>query len=293
MRHGILRCTLVFPLCLLGAMHLQQEVRQWTSHDGKFKLEAELVDSDGEKATLRRADGTTIDVPLKRLSDLDRKFVESHAGDVRQIVPKADETPKSLTEFQMALEGTRKAEAKRLEKRIQELQEFVRLGSKNKKDPATREATTLLCDLGNRLKLVKSDKPYMPRLSPKDFSVGQIGELDDDLLLHILKIEEGTARIGVLFEEWKFFTGNPGFWTRGKVSRPDLVYLRAPFTANLALSKHGEDDQTEPSIRLIRSHVYKVVEKRPRGAASDYVLEPFKIDEVQTWLKANGNRTKK
>ncbi len=53
------------------------EVRTWRDKSGKFSIQAELVESDGTAVKLKRADGNVISVPVDRLSDEDRQFLES------------------------------------------------------------------------------------------------------------------------------------------------------------------------------------------------------------------------
>jgi hypothetical protein len=51
------------------------QLRTWQSSDGKFSVEATLVEVLGDQATLRRADRKVIRVPLSRLSDADQEYV--------------------------------------------------------------------------------------------------------------------------------------------------------------------------------------------------------------------------
>lgn len=53
------------------------EVRTWKDKSGKFSIRAELVESDGTTVKLKRADGKVISVPVDRLSDQDRQFLEA------------------------------------------------------------------------------------------------------------------------------------------------------------------------------------------------------------------------
>ena len=54
-----------------------EEFRTWTDDTGSFTLEAKYVGDEGETIRLlRRTDGKIITVPLSRLSEADRKFVE-------------------------------------------------------------------------------------------------------------------------------------------------------------------------------------------------------------------------
>ena len=52
--------------------------RTWTSDDGRG-ITAQLVASEGSAVRLRKSDGSTVSVPLDRLSDADREIVETFA----------------------------------------------------------------------------------------------------------------------------------------------------------------------------------------------------------------------
>jgi hypothetical protein len=54
-----------------------REVRTWKDKSGKFSIRAELVESDGTTVKLKKEDGKVISVPVDRLSDQDRQFLES------------------------------------------------------------------------------------------------------------------------------------------------------------------------------------------------------------------------
>jgi len=66
-------CVVVLAL----AVSASAEVRTWKDKSGKFSIRAELVESDGTAVKLKREDGQVIKVPVDRLSDEDRKFLES------------------------------------------------------------------------------------------------------------------------------------------------------------------------------------------------------------------------
>ena len=51
------------------------QFRTWTSADGRFTVEAEFVKAIGGKVTLRKRDGTKITVPMKKLSEDDRRVI--------------------------------------------------------------------------------------------------------------------------------------------------------------------------------------------------------------------------
>jgi hypothetical protein len=62
--------TILIPFAGLTA-------REWTDASGKFRVEAELVAVKNGKVFLEKADGSAVSVPLERLSELDRKFLQS------------------------------------------------------------------------------------------------------------------------------------------------------------------------------------------------------------------------
>jgi nitrogenase subunit NifH len=51
--------------------------RTWTSKNGNFTVEAELVSQDATTVRLKKLDGKVIEVPVSALSDEDRKHLES------------------------------------------------------------------------------------------------------------------------------------------------------------------------------------------------------------------------
>ena len=51
--------------------------RKWTSKDGKFSVEAELVEAKDGNVRLKRQDGKIITVPVSKLSKADRDFLAS------------------------------------------------------------------------------------------------------------------------------------------------------------------------------------------------------------------------
>jgi thiol-disulfide isomerase/thioredoxin len=53
------------------------ENRTWTDATGKFSVSAELVGVQDGMATLHSTDGKELKVPLEKLSDADRKFIEA------------------------------------------------------------------------------------------------------------------------------------------------------------------------------------------------------------------------
>ncbi len=63
---------------------VKPDVRTWTSADGKFHTEAEFVSLTAGVVTLRKTDGSTIRVPLERLSEEDREWIEARRKERRR-----------------------------------------------------------------------------------------------------------------------------------------------------------------------------------------------------------------
>jgi len=55
--------------------------REWSDMSGLFKLTATFLSSDGESVSLRKSDGQTISVPVKRLSQADQDYVSEQSND--------------------------------------------------------------------------------------------------------------------------------------------------------------------------------------------------------------------
>ena len=67
-----------FALCLVLARGSESaEVRTWKDKTDRFSILAELVESDGTKVKLKKADGQVIEVAIDRLCDADRQYLES------------------------------------------------------------------------------------------------------------------------------------------------------------------------------------------------------------------------
>ncbi len=63
--------------CLLISVTSAEEVRKWTARSGGFTVEAELVDVTGGMVVLKKADGSTINVPIDKLSLADVRYITS------------------------------------------------------------------------------------------------------------------------------------------------------------------------------------------------------------------------
>jgi hypothetical protein len=80
---------------LLAATAPLASARKWTSNDGKYSVEAELVELADGRVRLKKAEGATVTVSLERLSEADRQFLAtlrkkdaSYVGDVEPFLTK-------------------------------------------------------------------------------------------------------------------------------------------------------------------------------------------------------------
>ena len=60
----------------LGAELPAQQLRTWTDATGKHTMQAELVDFNDGTVRLRKLGGEEITLPVEKLSDADRQFVQ-------------------------------------------------------------------------------------------------------------------------------------------------------------------------------------------------------------------------
>lgn len=69
---------IAFSLLLVFHIHAE-EIRTWTSSDGKQKMEAVLIkqSENGQIVTLRKTDGKEGNVPLEKLSKEDQEYIQS------------------------------------------------------------------------------------------------------------------------------------------------------------------------------------------------------------------------
>lgn len=86
----LLLTSLICGQLLLAAQ--STATRTWSDDSGKFSVEAELVEVQGDKVVLRKAGGTEITVPIARLSANDRRYLESLADPTpHESEPAADD----------------------------------------------------------------------------------------------------------------------------------------------------------------------------------------------------------
>lgn len=58
-------------------LKVEREFREWTTADGKFKVEAQFVGKLGSTVRLERKDtGNVVSIPLEKLSDVDQAYVK-------------------------------------------------------------------------------------------------------------------------------------------------------------------------------------------------------------------------
>ena len=75
--------TIVMILALVGSIS-QAASRTWKSSNGRFSIEAELLDFKDGKAQLKKADGSVVEVPLVSLCEEDRRYVKSQFPGVEE-----------------------------------------------------------------------------------------------------------------------------------------------------------------------------------------------------------------
>jgi len=72
-----LRGSAMAPRWLQVGHQQTSPVRTWSDSTGQFTIQAKLIGAANGEVRLKRPDGTAISVPLERLSDADKEFVET------------------------------------------------------------------------------------------------------------------------------------------------------------------------------------------------------------------------
>jgi hypothetical protein len=85
------KTVLLWAFVLLVTLALPASARRWTSADGRFTVDAELVEVTDGQVTLKKRTGETITVPVEKLSELDRRWLQAP----KKKPPAAKEPPKS------------------------------------------------------------------------------------------------------------------------------------------------------------------------------------------------------
>jgi hypothetical protein len=78
------RLLAVFLILVLLGSIADAASRMWKSSNGRFSVEAELLDFKDGKAQLRKSNGTVIEVPLVSLCEEDRRYVKSQFPGVEE-----------------------------------------------------------------------------------------------------------------------------------------------------------------------------------------------------------------
>ena len=65
----------IYRLAMGTAQSVKPALRTWTSADGQFTVEGELITDSGAKITLKKKSGGEIEVPLVKLSRQDQEYV--------------------------------------------------------------------------------------------------------------------------------------------------------------------------------------------------------------------------
>ena len=66
----------ILPTCAVAARAQQ---RTWTDDTGKFSVEAEFVETKQDSVVLKKSSGSVITVPVARLSETDRRYLQALA----------------------------------------------------------------------------------------------------------------------------------------------------------------------------------------------------------------------
>lgn len=89
-------------LVLIGS---RADARKWTSRDGRYTVEAELVDFQDGKAVLKREDGKLIRVPLSDLSLGDVHYVQESLKAAGRDLPRKPGPPPAKQRPAVAVHG--------------------------------------------------------------------------------------------------------------------------------------------------------------------------------------------
>ena len=74
------------------------ELRTWSDSTGQFKIEARFDSVQGDLVFLKKSDGTSIKIPLDKLSNADRDYVKQQASTPRNPFDTGEKTPSGTSE---------------------------------------------------------------------------------------------------------------------------------------------------------------------------------------------------
>jgi hypothetical protein len=77
--HATHRCALTLGVLATGIAAVTAQQRTWTDSSGKFSVEAEFVETKQDSVVLKKTSGKLITVPVARLSETDRRYLQSLA----------------------------------------------------------------------------------------------------------------------------------------------------------------------------------------------------------------------
>jgi outer membrane protein assembly factor BamB/thiol-disulfide isomerase/thioredoxin len=87
------------------------KVREWWDAKGKHSVKAELVNVEGRTVTLKKANGKSVSLPITKLSEADRRYLESFVTSTAKkasltvIYPNGGEEIERLKEFEIRWRG--------------------------------------------------------------------------------------------------------------------------------------------------------------------------------------------
>jgi len=81
-RRSIRPCLFGIAISLVtNSTLLADDFRTWSDASGKFKIEAKFVAVEDEKAILLNKEGKRLAIPLAKLSEKDRGYLEAKMGE--------------------------------------------------------------------------------------------------------------------------------------------------------------------------------------------------------------------
>lgn len=258
----------------------ERRIRRWTSSDGKFTVEAELISAAGDAVVLKRRDGGDVPVKLANLSVRDREFA------LRAAPLKAGEPlPLAVERILQAIDSQRDDEIKRLIARRDEIKVVLKQGKDQLKTRFGLESQELLKTVNGRLAQLERGDFVVPRLSPKELEEGQVGSPDDNLLFsHVLTLGPMEMSVGPLFIRPRFtdLVDGKDRLIVSHVSADCVLVIRGVATAGLNAGEPRE--HTSPTNRAMQ-RVFEVLEPEVQpGGGKAFALRPFDLDGVNAWL---------
>lgn len=272
-------------LVLVASLESPAFSRQWADASGQFTVEAELVDVRDGNVQLRRQDGSVISLPLRRLSETDRRFLAS-----RQATPAAKATLVTLVKDgqPVSVIVTRAGAGEGESLAAAELQEHIRIMSgatlpiavetELRPDPSKAVIVIGGCERARQHGIDTS------KFAPESFVVKTAKNVL--LLVGDDSGSKSNARTGSLYAVYDFLQDQLGcrwIWP-GEIGR--VVPRRATVTVG-ALDIHETPTIKIRDIRMTLQEKHKVAyEKEGLGAYFDFgeTYDRLSKDE-STWLR--------